>query len=769
MDVTVRARRRRSPGPDDGRGRTGRSVAPPSRGGAADRAKDARPAGAPTDEGADPAGRRRGVRRSRLRRRQPRRHRRRRRRHAPARSTATSAASPSCCSTSCLDARGHRPAAPGRSRRHAGGPARVDGVAARAGPDPAAGADRRDQPRRRPRPARCGRCCSPTATQYARCSPRSIDALAARRARARPTAGRPSSPSCSSPQASGLCISGALRPEVIAATPPSAPSSTDSSPRCSASRRRSTMTTTTTRTFCRFCHAACPIEVDVDDGPPTVVGVRGDAADPLFGGYTCIKGRHLGDQHHHPDRLRTALCDAAPTAGSTRSRPARRSTRSPSGWRRSSPTATPRAVASYCGTATFQNAAAHPVARAFHQAIGSPSFYTSITIDQPAKMVTPLRLGAVGRRTAAVVDGRRRRSSSASTSSSRCSASRAGRRSSTRWPRCGRRSGAGLQLIVIDPRRTETAAMADIHLQVDPGRGPDAARRDAAGHPRRRTSADAEFCDRWVDGLDELHRALRAVRPRPRRSGAAACPADDVVRAARMFAAGPPGFGDVRHRSEHGAARHVDGAPRRRRFNVVCGRFPRAGEQVQNTTGVLGLTGPPSRRRKAQVERAAAGAARRRGPAARVRGLHTILGQAPTAALADEILEPGPGRVRALLTVGGNPVLAWPDQVKVVRALEALDLHVALDIRVSATARLADYVIPSQLSLERPTCRPTSTAGSRTPTSCTRRPCWSRTRRWSTRPGSTSSWPGGSASRSSCRAATLRTRRPRHAPTSCWS
>ena len=58
--------------------------------------------------------------------------------------------------------------------------------------------------------------------------------------------------------------------------------------------------------------------------------------------------------------------------------------------------------------------------------------------------------------------------------------------------------------------------------------------------------------------------------------------------------------------------------------------------------------------------------------------------------------------MRALLTVGGNPVLAWPDQVKVVRALEALDLHVALDIRVSATARLADYVIPSQLSLERP-------------------------------------------------------------------
>ena len=53
----------------------------------------------------------------------------------------------------------------------------------------------------------------------------------------------------------------------------------------------------------------------------------------------------------------------------------------------------PRAVASYCGTAMFQNAAALPVGRAFHRAIGSTSFYTSLTIDQPAKMVAPLRIG----------------------------------------------------------------------------------------------------------------------------------------------------------------------------------------------------------------------------------------------------------------------------------------------------------------------------------------------------------------------------------------
>ncbi|MGI9578930.1 MAG: molybdopterin-containing oxidoreductase family protein, partial [Microthrixaceae bacterium] len=60
------------------------------------------------------------------------------------------------------------------------------------------------------------------------------------------------------------------------------------------------------KTFCRVCHAACPLEVEVADGL-RVLGVAADRNDPLFGGYTCIKGRQLADQHHHPDRLRGSL------------------------------------------------------------------------------------------------------------------------------------------------------------------------------------------------------------------------------------------------------------------------------------------------------------------------------------------------------------------------------------------------------------------------------------------------------------------------------
>jgi anaerobic selenocysteine-containing dehydrogenase len=90
------------------------------------------------------------------------------------------------------------------------------------------------------------------------------------------------------------------------------------------------------------------------------------------------------------------------------------------------------------------------------------------------------------------------------------------------------------------------------------------------------------------------------------------------------------------------------------------------------------------------------------GEKLRVRGLTNSACGLPTAALADEILLAGEGQIRALICVGGNPVVAWPDQPKTLAALRQLELCVALDIKLSATARLADYVIAPKLSLEVP-------------------------------------------------------------------
>ena len=142
----------------------------------------------------------------------------------------------------------------------------------------------------------------------------------------------------------------------------------------------------TYRSFCRVCHAACPIDVDVDDN--RVVAVRGVKEDPLFEGYTCIKGRQLPDQIHHPDRLvqhlRRTADDGFETVDATTALDDIGTE-----LRRIIDTYGPRAVATYTGTGAYQNSATIPVTRAWHKAIRSRSLYTSLTIDQPAKATAP--------------------------------------------------------------------------------------------------------------------------------------------------------------------------------------------------------------------------------------------------------------------------------------------------------------------------------------------------------------------------------------------
>jgi anaerobic selenocysteine-containing dehydrogenase len=90
------------------------------------------------------------------------------------------------------------------------------------------------------------------------------------------------------------------------------------------------------------------------------------------------------------------------------------------------------------------------------------------------------------------------------------------------------------------------------------------------------------------------------------------------------------------------------------------------------------------------------------GEKMRVRELGQAACGLPTAALADEILLEGEGQVKALICLGGNPMMAWPDQRKTFAALQKLELLVTVDPELSATARLADYVIAPKLTLETP-------------------------------------------------------------------
>lgn len=96
---------------------------------------------------------------------------------------------------------------------------------------------------------------------------------------------------------------------------------------------------------------------------------------------------------------------------------------------------------------------------------------------------------------------------------------------------------------------------------------------------------------------------------------------------------------------------------------------------------------------------------RRRGPSqqrrSRVRGLPGFFGEWPVATLADEILTPGQGQIRGMVTFAGNPVLSTPNGRRLDEALSSLDFMVAIDFYLNETTRHANIILPPTVPLER--------------------------------------------------------------------
>jgi len=444
---------------------------------------------------------------------------------------------------------------------------------------------------------------------------------------------------------------------------------------------------TTHKSFCRFCHAVCGIEVDVDDG--RVTEVRGDRDHVVSQGYLCVKGRELAAQHTSPARLRSAM------------------KRDPAGGFAALPSATaideiaariaalvarhgPNAIAVYSGTHGLFSSG-KPTVLAWANGIGTQWYFTPNTIDQPSQMTAVARHGgwnAGGQRFAdadvLLFVGNNPGVSAFSREGGPPYAN------AFRHLRDARRRG--LKVIAIDPRRTELARTADLHLQVRPGEDPTL----LAGMVRLILAEelhDRAFVDAHVDGVDVLRAAVAEYTPDyvEVRTGV---PAGRMAAAARLFAAGPRGTAmtctGVNMAPRPDVTQHLVLA-----LNSLCGRFAREGDVVRNP-GVL----KPLRTWRAEVQppRDLWG----QGPWSRFRGLGRFGIEMPINVFADEVLTSGPGQIKALVCVGGNPAVAFPDQRRVIEALKALELLVVLDITMTATARLAHYALGCKLSLEKP-------------------------------------------------------------------
>ncbi|RMT81962.1 molybdopterin oxidoreductase family protein [Pseudomonas viridiflava] len=241
--------------------------------------------------------------------------------------------------------------------------------------------------------------------------------------------------------------------------------------------------------------------------------------------------------------------------------------------------------------------------------------------------------------------------------------------------------GRGGKVVVVDPRRSETAAIADQHVFVRPGG-------DAALLFGLLNTLFEEGLTREshlpVDGLDQVQDAIAgfSAEAMSSRCGIAA---EQIRQLARDFAAADKAvcYGRM------GVSTQAFGTLCHwlvQLINLVTGNLDRVGGVLctQPAVDIVGSTSGGHFNRWQS----------------RVSGLPEYGGELPVSALAEEMLHEGEGRVRALVTVAGNPVLSTPNGRQLERALDGLAFMVSIDLYINETTRYADLILPSTSALE---------------------------------------------------------------------
>ena len=426
---------------------------------------------------------------------------------------------------------------------------------------------------------------------------------------------------------------------------------------------------------CPLCEAMCGVLVEVDG--QRVRTVRGDPDDPFSRGYICPKAAALADLHHDPDRIRTPLI------------------RTGSDWRESSwDEALDRAagglasvrrrhgrdaVALYYGNPVAHNLGLLTHGLAFRRAFRTRNVYSASSADQLPQMLAALRMyGHLGlipvpdvdRTDLFLIIG----ANPVVSNGSLMSAPDMRRRLDGIRARGGR-------VVVVDPRRTETAAVADEHLAIRPG----------ADALLLAAMLQVIVSKGWVrlgrlagrvKHVDALAAFVRDLPPErvARRTGV------DPAAIRRLAAA----FAHAERAACYGRVGLCTqrygtlAAWLQQALNLVTGRVDETGGMLLPTPAVdvVGMLGRLGWR--GTFDRWRSGA----------RHLPEFSGELPVAGLADEIERAGPRSVRALITVAGNPVLSAPNGRRLERALETLEHVVAIDPYLNETTRHAHVLLP---------------------------------------------------------------------------
>ena len=433
---------------------------------------------------------------------------------------------------------------------------------------------------------------------------------------------------------------------------------------------------------CNLCEAICGIEIKVEAGPQ--LSIRGDKDDPFSRGYICPKAVALQDIHYDKDRLRYPV------------------RRLPNGWRRISWDEALDEVAknlkdinakygrnsigTYLGNPNVHNYGALLFAPGFIRSLRTRNRFSATSVDQLAHHVASflmfghqllLPIPDIDRTKLFLVLG----ANPAVSNGSMMTAPGMGRR----LQELRRRGG---KMILIDPRQNETARLADQHLFIRPGT--DVLLLLALLHVvfeegLTRPGALASL----PTGLTKIGDLVKEFPPESV-AAITGIEADQIRALAREFAAAESAvcYGRI------GVSTQEFGAVCQwliNVLNIVTGNFDRPGGAMFTLPAFDPLSAPESIAPRGSFGRWHS----------RVRKLPEFAGELPVAALAEEILTPGEGQVKALVTLAGNPVLSTPNGRELDRALASLEFMVSIDLYINETTRHAHIILPPTSSLER--------------------------------------------------------------------
>jgi len=431
---------------------------------------------------------------------------------------------------------------------------------------------------------------------------------------------------------------------------------------------------------CNLCEAICGLEIKLEGGQ--IRSIKGDKDDPISKGHICPKAVALQDIYNDPDRLRTPIrkTDDGWQAISWKQAFDEVTTKLKSIQRQHGR----NSVAIYLGNPTVHNLDAMLFGPMFFRTLRTKSRYSATSVDQlPEQLVSLLMFGHsllvplpdLDRTGFHIIFGANPVVSNGSLMTA---------------PGVTKRLKAirerGGTLVVVDPRKTETASIADQHLFIKPGS--DVLMLLAMLHVVfAETLQTLGSVASFTRGLEEIEIMIRDYPPE-KVALATGVDADvlkmlvkDFCRAENASCYGRIGVSTQQFGSLTQWLITV--------FNIVTGNMDIAGGTMFS---------------KPAFEIISASRPGKKGFAdafSRVRKLPDFNGEFPVATLSEEITTEGDGQIRSLVTSAGNPVLSTPNGNQLDKALAELDYMVSIDIYLNETTRHADIILPPLTTLER--------------------------------------------------------------------